>query len=524
MRLRIVHQLSLLLVGSVLLALLAMAGFVTWNLKSGFSDYLRDRDQQLLEHFAQLVTQRAQSDPSLASLQSRGGMRGLMNEFLQREGVALPGGADDDAASADNRPPPPPDARRPPAETSAWPGPAGPPPPQDRPPRAALAQGGNLTNRLHIVDTQHRHLAGRPVPREQPAQERPIYVNGTLVAYARLALAPGLEDIDLHFLRRQYRGLALAGGLALLLSLVAGGLAAGRFSRPLRHLQLASRRIAQGEFDVHLQPEGAQELAQLMGDINQMAASLKKFESARRTWIAQISHELRTPLAVLRGELEAIEDGARQATPQVVANLQEEVLQLIRLVNDLHTLSVADMGQLRCEFADGDAASIVAHAVRRFAPRLEKAGLTLELLAHAGPVRVRWDAGRIEQLLANLLENSVRYTQAPGRVRVRWQPARQASGDAIELWVEDTPPGVRPDELAQLFEPLYRADTARQRHTPGSDALDAPSHASGLGLAIARAIAQAHHGEARAAASPLGGLAICITLPANPETQGRRHA
>jgi two-component system sensor histidine kinase BaeS len=261
-----------------------------------------------------------------------------------------------------------------------------------------------------------------------------------------------------------------------------------------------------------------------MGDINQMAASLKKFESGRRTWIAQISHELRTPLAVLRGELEAIEDGARQATPQVVANLQEEVLQLIRLVNDLHTLSVADMGQLRCEFVDGDAASIVAHAVQRFGPRIEKAGLTLELLAHAQPVRVRWDAGRIEQLLANLLENSVRYTHPPGRVRVRWQPLRQPWGDAIELWVEDTPPGVRQDELAQLFEPLYRADTARQRHRPKGDAMDSPHHASGLGLAIARAIAQAHHGEARAAISPLGGLAICITLPLDPETQERRHA
>jgi two-component system sensor histidine kinase BaeS len=528
MRLRIVHQLSLLLVGGVLLSLLLMAGFVGWNLKSGFSDYLRERDHQQLERFATLVAHRAETDPSLASLQNRAGMHALMTEFLQSEG--LPARPQDEGLPA------PPEAAQPPPRDDgpARDGPAmqrrPPPPPEMRAGQRPGAGGGGgggggdtLPERLHIVDAQRHHLAGRPVPRERPAQEVPIYANGTLVAYARLALLPELRDVDQHFLRRQYQGLALAGGLTLLLALAAARLAAGRFSRPLRHVQLASRRIAQGEFDVQLAPSGAEEMAQLMGDINQMAASLKKFESARRAWIAQISHELRTPLAVLRGELEAVEDGARQATPQLVKSLQDEVLQLIRLVNDLHTLSVADLGQLRCEFLDLDVGALVARAAQRFEARLHKAGLALELQAPAQPLRARWDAGRIEQLLANLLENSLRYTQAPGRIQLRWL----AAGDnSVDLWVEDTPPAVRSQELAQLFEPLYRADSARQRHA-GSDGVT--GHGSGLGLAIVKAIAQAHGGTVGAALSPLGGLAIHIHLPLDPEQQfnqggGNAHA
>ncbi len=518
MRLRIVHQLSLLLVGGVLLALLAMAAFVTWNLSSGFSDYLRERDRQLLARFATLVTQRAETDPTLAALQSRQGMRGLMDEFLRGEGVAPPAQRDDDGPPEDRRPPP---GQRP-APAVGAPDPLagdgeGPPRPLAGRRGPALAEA--LRDRLHIVDTQHRHLAGRPVPRERPAQELPVLVNGAVVAYVRLALVPDMQDVDRHFLRRQYQGLAAAGALTLLASLGLALLVAGRFSRPLQRLQAASRRIAQGEFDVHLPPEGAQEIAQLMGDVNRMAAALMKLEAARRAWIAQISHELRTPLAVLRGELEAMEDGVRQPTPSMLANLREEVLQLVRLVNDLHTLSVADLGQLRCEFADHEAGAIVAHAAQRFQPRLEKAGLRLEVLPHAQPVRVHWDLGRIEQLLANLLENSLRYTHTPGVVRLRWQPERGPAGPAVEIVVEDSPPGVQPAELAQLFEPLYRADTARQRRPRASGHADADGEGggSGLGLAIAKAIAQAHGGSMVAQASPLGGLAVRVLLPLDPD-------
>ncbi|MBX3653253.1 MAG: HAMP domain-containing protein [Ramlibacter sp.] len=533
MRLRIVHQLSLLMVGSVLLAVAAVGGLVAWNLQTGFTDYLRSRDAQQLERFAQVVAQRVTRDPSMAPGGGRGlPMRELMDEFLTREGLAPP---------ANWRPPPdgrPPRAQRPPPPRregpppvafgagqpgGAPPPPAAPPeappePPPDPPPAPAPeppprnAAPDSVTRRIQVVNLQGQRIGGPEFPEGRALLREPVQVDGRTVAYVRMLPSAGLEGVDARFLRRQYLGLALAAGGSLALALVAAWLAARWLGRPLGRVQAATRRIAGGELDVVVPESGSREMADLIADVNRMAASLKSLEGARRSWIAQISHELRTPLSVLLGELESIEDGARQPTPQVLANLRAEVLHLVRLVNDLHTLSMADLGALRCEFGDGDASEALARAVQRFVPRAQKAGLALELLA-GPPVLAGWDFGRIEQLLTNLLENSLRYTTAPGRVRVQWVAERHT----LELRVEDTPPGVKPQQLDQLFEPLFRADHARQRRLPADG--DAPSagSGSGLGLAICRAIVQAHGGRISAQASALGGLCIVVSLPLRPE-------
>jgi two-component system sensor histidine kinase BaeS len=248
------------------------------------------------------------------------------------------------------------------------------------------------------------------------------------------------------------------------------------------------------------------EIDELVADVNAMVEALAKLEDSRRHWIAQISHELRTPMAVLRGEMESIEDGARQPTPAVMASLREEVAQLTRLVDDLHTLAVADLGQLPCHFAAGDAHTELTRMARRFETRAAQLGLVLAIQpdAHAiTAIPTQWDFGRIEQLLSNLLENSLRYTRAPGQVQVHWRTL----GDTLQLTVEDSAPGVAAAQLGQLFDPLFRVDSARTR---------TGQHGSGLGLSIVRAIAQAHHGTVAASASRLGGLAIQVSLPLQP--------
>ena len=491
MRLRIVHQLSLLLVAAVLLSVLAVGGFVAWNLKAGFSDYLRARDREHVERIAAVVAGRAR-DPAFAEGMTRGvPMREIMDEFAQSEGIAPP----------QRRPPPPPrrwgDGPEPPGDAPHE-APA-PPPRQQRAPPEGIAR------RIQILDPGGVRLGGPPLP-ERGLLQAPVQVNGRTVAYVRMLPSTELEGVDLRFLSRQYVGLGIAAGVTLLLALAAAAFAAPRLSRPLRELQSATRRIAGGELAVAVPESGSREMAALIGDVNRMAASLKALEGARRSWIAQISHELRTPLSVLLGEIESIQDGVREATPPLLANLRAEVLQLVRLVEDLHTLSMADLGALPCEFSDGDAAAVLTRTAQRMAPRLQRAGLALQL--REGPaVAVRWDFGRIEQLLTNLLENSLRYTTSPGQVRVQWATAP----GWLELRLDDTPPGVTPAQLGQLFEPLFRADAARQRRADGS-------HGSGLGLSICRAIVDAHGGTLRAEPSPLGGLAVVARLPLNADT------
>lgn len=499
MRLRIIHQLSLLLVATVLLSVVAVGGFVAWNLKAGFSDYLRARDRQHVERFASVVAARGARDPAFVESMGQGvAMRELMDEFSAAEGITPP--------QRRPRPPPPPGGEgalpygRPGAGELQ----------REGPPRRSPPEG--LARRIQIVDLQGQRLGGPPFPTDKNLLEAPVVVGGETVARVRMLPSTELEGVDLRFLSRQYIGLGGAAGVTLLLALLIALFAAPRLSRPLRELQAAARRIAGGELTVAVPEAGSQEMAELIGDVNRMAASLKTLEGARRSWIAQISHELRTPLSVLLGELESIEDGARQPTPEVLGNLRGEVLQLVRLVNDLHTLSMADLGALPCAFSDGDAAAALTRTVQRFGPRAQKAGLQLDL--RGGPaVRVRWDFGRIEQLLTNLLENSLRYSAAPGQVVVQWE----ATPGGLELRVQDTPPGVLPDQLGQLFEPLFRTDSARQRRTEATGGSASASSGSGLGLAICRAIVQAHGGSIRAQASALGGLCVVASLPRNAD-------
>jgi two-component system sensor histidine kinase BaeS len=277
---------------------------------------------------------------------------------------------------------------------------------------------------------------------------------------------------------------------------------ASHWVRPLIEMQGATERIAQGAFDTRLTTRRADEIGDAMRNINRMAEGLQKLEASRRQWIADMSHELRTPLTVLRGEIEALIDGVILMSPQAIVSLREEVLQLNTLVDDLHLLAMADLRALPCYFEDTDAVALVEGIVQRFSLRASQQGLTLFLEDKPeGPVMVRWDAKRIEQLLGNVLDNSLRYTDAPGQMVVE---IHNDDGQVI-LSVEDTAPGLPPDDLTRIFEPLYRADPSRGREAGGS----------GLGLAICQQIAKAHHGAIRAEASLRGGVKFLIQLPLN---------
>lgn len=481
MRLRIAHQLSLLIATAVVLAVLAVGGLSVWNLRSGFGDYLQARDDEQLARLVQLVEQRAAGDPSMDWLRDRReAMRELMDTFNGR--------------GAREEPPPPP----------------GPPEFEGN------RQPGNLGLRVLILDMQGRHLGGRALPPGGHRTVREVKVNGIPVATITVLGQATPDGIDTHFLQRQYRGLAGAALGTIALSLLLAWWVAARWARPLRELQRATRRIARGEQAVHLPVgnapgalrSGALEIDQLITDVNAMSAALAALEATRRTWIAEISHELRTPLAVLRGELEAIEDGARQASPAVLRSLRDEVSQLTRLVDDLHTLAVADLGRMPCEFTPGDVNEALLRMTHRFDARAAQMGLVLDIIPAGQPIKADWDFGRIEQLLTNLLENSLRYTRAPGRIVVRWQ----ASAHTVTLTVEDSAPGVPAAQLSKVFEPLFRADASRTR---------TGQHGSGLGLSIVRAIARAHRGNAQVYASSLGGLALQIELPLQPQQRER---
>ncbi|MEO6279252.1 ATP-binding protein [Roseateles sp.] len=480
---RLVHQLSLLLIATALAAVAAMAGLVVWNLRAGFSDYLQAQDG---EHLARLM------DAAERDLAQRGGTpqdwRPALRTWLEASRVVATRGGPQDGP--EDRPAPR-EARR------------DPPPPRRDPsnfgPRVVVLAADGVTP-----------LAGRGETLDRPGQTRVVKLNGQTVAVLRLAERAGpAEGVDASFLSRQYVGLAAVAGGVLVIALVLARVVAVRWARPLAEAQVAARRIAAGEFGVRLpapQTGGASEIAALHGDINAMAGALSRLETSRQRWIAELSHELRTPLAVLRGEVEALVDGIRPLDRAALASLQEEIKRLSRLVEDFHLLATSELRSLPCEFEAVAPAALLQAAVERIAPRAKALGLVIEgPLSQVLPA-AQWDAVRILQLLGNLLENSLRYTEAPGLVQVR----ARSLGGAIEIRLDDTPPGVPEGDLERLFDPLFRADPSRSRAFGGS----------GLGLAIAKAIAQEHGGRLRAEPSSLGGLAIVLTLPLTPNKGG----
>jgi two-component system sensor histidine kinase BaeS len=234
-----------------------------------------------------------------------------------------------------------------------------------------------------------------------------------------------------------------------------------------------------------------------------MAESLARLEGARRHWMAEISHELRTPLTGLVGEIEAMLDGVHPLDMAHVESLHRTCNRLTRLVDDLHELAMSYLRPLRCQFAPVDYQQLLTDLSPYFAGEARKKGLELAVVCDAPQTTVQWDSARINQLLINLLSNSIAYTDAPGRVELRATPLP----DRLRIVIEDSAPGLSREELAQVFEPLFRAEAARSRRSSGS----------GLGMKICRAIVDAHHGAIAVTGSALGGVLVRIELPYSPQ-------
>jgi two-component system sensor histidine kinase BaeS len=458
-----------------------MGALSAWNLRNGFSDYLATRDVERLEQFAVLVSENAERAGGITSLEAKGmGLPELFREFGRMQG-SPPMRAFRDAM----------------------------PRPEDRgmfsprPPPRPVDSMDAFKDRVAIYGLDGQARLGRALPQDaRDTVERPVRIGNEVVAVVRMMkLKPVPSEVEVRFLNTQYQSIVVMACVLLLIALVGALWISRHWVRPLIEVQAATEKIAQGEFDTRLNTTRSDEIGDAMRNINQMAAGLKKLEGARRQWIADMSHELRTPLTVLRGEIDALIDGVIALTPKAMLSLREEVLQLNALVDDLHLLAMSDLKALPCYFEEVDAASLLEGVVQRFALRAAQMGLTLTLVTQLDtPVMVRWDAKRIEQLLGNLLDNSLAYTEAPGQVLVR---LRNGDDNKVAIEVEDTAPGVSGSDLLRIFEPLYRADAARGRSTGGS----------GLGLAICEQIAKAHQGAIRAEPSPLGGVLFHLELP-----------
>ncbi len=330
------------------------------------------------------------------------------------------------------------------------------------------------------------------------AQLLVIVAGSATLALVALAIAPGIfhdhirssgefipDDVARHvdraFNAAVLIALAVAIGAAVLTALAVSTFISLRIVRPIRALAEAAERIAQGAYEARVPVTGSDEIAALGRSFNEMAIALQSAEQKRRELLTDVAHELRTPLATIDAYLEGLADGVVEPGPDTWTLLRAETGRLGRLTEDVTKVSRAEERQLDLRVQRVLAITLLEAAAGAAAPAFISKGVDLEISSARDGPAVEVDADRLGEVLANLLENALRHTSAGGTVTL----SAKRVDDAALLAVTDTGEGLAAGDLDRVFERFYRVDRARSRDRGGS----------GIGLAIARAIVEAHGGQ-----------------------------
>lgn len=504
MKIKIKYRLFLAILAATGAVVLCMFAIMQWSMARGFLAYVNTMEKERLERLAVALEN---------SYRTRGGWEFLRDDpqsWYRMVASTREGG---DQERPDRR------GRELRGEPGA--GPGGRPRP-DAPgdgrggPRGDLRRDSGFTNitgssqplryryrmesRVVLLDAERKRIAG-PEGDDARMNFQRLESGDKVIGY--LGVRPRQQLTDAHqlmFVKQQKVAMALVAGVMLLVSAAIALPLSNRLVLPIRRLASSMHRLASGEFDTRVTVVREDELGQLARDFNTLALTLEKNEQARRRWVADISHELRTPLSILRGEIEAIQDGVRQAGPETVSSLHAEVMHLSRLVDDLYQISLFDIGALSYKKSVIDLGAVLKQEVEAFGPEFAQKGISLRAEL---PSRLEYpvfaDPGRLQQLFDNLLDNSLKYTDAGGELSV----TMERQGDQAKIEFADSAPGVNPEELEKLFDRLYRVESSRNRALGGA----------GLGLTICKNIVEAHEGTIRALPSPTGGILISIELP-----------
>lgn len=287
---------------------------------------------------------------------------------------------------------------------------------------------------------------------------------------------------------------------ALLISVVVAIPLSSRLSRRILALHQYVASLTQGDYKKRVSVSGNDEIATLADYLNQLAQSLDDTQRQRRQMTADISHELRTPVATLQANIEALQDDVIPLTPEALRQLHAQVLRLSSLIDDLYRLSLADAGAWQFNMGATDLTATLSALVSAYQTVFQQQGLSLILKSTgADDVRVWGDEQRLKQLFINLLENSRRYTHSQGEVLIEISQ----HNDTVQVTISDSAPGVEKTLQPRLTDRLFRVEASRGRDSGGA----------GLGLNVCAAIVAAHHGSLAFDDSPLGGLAVVVTLP-----------
>lgn len=483
MTLSISKKLILSFMGLTVVVLVATLGLARWSFEHGFLDYVNALEEQRLQLLALKLSHEYQNSGDSWSSMNRDHFEEILWELSPEK----------NSRGAKSKIPPPPGFMLPPPPPPPFnpseQRPSGPPPGRPRlgSPTALFDLKGQI-----IAGVMLPHAAINPI-------SVPVLVDGNVVAELRSAPRRHFESPqETAFAKQQWLTSLLIGIASLLLAAVVAWLLTRKLLAPIRRMIAGVSQLSKGEYSIRFNETKNDELGQLMENLDQLAFKLEENRHSRSRWLADISHELRTPMTILTGEIESMKDGITPIDMQQILSLDQEVARLRLLVDDLYELSLSDIGGLRYSFSPVNIFACLNTSVGSVKNRVKEQGIKLLLSAEAEQT-VNGDEQRLGQLFSNLIENSLAYTDSPGKIEISLTTTEQG----VRISIQDTPPGVSQEECERLFEALYRVDGSRSRRTAGA----------GLGLAICKNIVDAHHGKISVSPSELGGLSIDIYFP-----------
>ena len=348
-----------------------------------------------------------------------------------------------------------------------------------------------------------RHQLGESVPKQIGDQSVPVEIEGKTVGWVLFSSSRDLnsnlpESPESTFLKNMNRAILYGALGAVGLALLLGALLARTIARPVQDMTEATQAIAQGQLGHQVPVRTQDEIGRLAKSFNQMSADLSDSVQQRRQMTADIAHDLRTPLSVIMGYTESLSDGKFKGSPEIYRIMHKETQHLNRLIDDLRTLSLADAGELPLTCRPVAPHELLSRIAEAHQVQAQQKNISLRMETADGLPLINVDPDRMVQVLGNLVNNAIRFTPENGEI---WLTA-VTTANQLQFNIKDTGLGIAAADLPHIFNRFYKGDTARHH-----------SSDSGLGLAIARSIVEAHNGQIKAASSPGEGTTFTITLP-----------
>jgi two-component system, OmpR family, sensor histidine kinase BaeS len=342
-----------------------------------------------------------------------------------------------------------------------------------------------------------------PVTNGEEWQTKPyaLTVNNKVIGKLIAIYPEGLIADQYTFLQTIQLYIYASVCLTIVLAIVFSMIFSKKLTSGLKKLSFATKELRQHNLDIRIPLTGLpSEVKELAISFNKLAESLAKEEMLRKQFTGDLAHELRTPLATLRSQIEAFQDGIWEPTPQRLTQCHEELMRLVRFVNEMEKLLAAENPQMKLEKVDLEAGGVLMALWEMFQPLCKQKGVELILRE---PLQEEWfkaDKDRLVQVLTNVLNNALKYTPEGKSVTLS---VLSEEDDYVGFMIEDEGPGISEDDIPHIFERFYRGDKSRDRKTGGV----------GIGLSIVKALMDAHNGVIKVKSKLNKGTSMILWFP-----------